>query len=1763
MFSTPPIEAAIELLLRGFFNTSKYLSPCLLTPPPQRCRVRYNLIVGAVIRSHSFSLVSMHEYIFSLRSISIKITAPRAAAVLTLAALLLLPTAALASYLPGQTLNPSCTPTDPTCVVVANTAGTFVATSTTATSTFAGNVSVSGNLAIGNVTGILKAVAGVITTALVNLSSDVTGVLGIANGGTGLAASPTYGQVLVGNNSGGYSLTATSSLGIVGSQWTTNISNIFYTTGNVGIGTSSPSQTLSVGGNGYFSGGLTLGTALSIANGGTGTTSASGVVSGLQFLQSTSTSITRSVQSKLSDTISVKDFGAAGNALSYSDGTITQGSSAFSSNSATFTSADVGKTIWIDYAGSGTSSLQTTITGFTDSHHVTLGANAATSVPYSFLYSVFVSTAQSGSGSYVPGDTITLLGGTASVPAIVTVDRTKVMSATLVSGGTGGTTSTGSSSGSCVATGTTGSGERKFSMNVTLTSGVITSIGTFTNYGQYSANPTSLSAEPVTGCGSLSGATVSLVMGVLLPVVTTPGTYSATASTLTQSSTSGSGTGATFSGSFVTGGQFTYGTDDTNAWSNAINYVATLDKAGAPTCLYAPGGIYLITSALPTFSKVAGCIKGAGTEQTFIYAAPSLSGDVFSWSEAWGGANNPAPYGSPTLLVSSQGAGPILADLHIVGDQSATNTQNAITLFDRDDYVSIDSVFVDHMNGSCFRTGVTKNVPTQAYIRESYIENLHCFNSGNATHPGVDLLSTNTTSGDATNEVTFQDVNIFAPNGPGFVLHSNGASALRLINVNNLRVEGQQTGIEPGNLVQIGDSSLVGLVDTISFNQLQLISPYLGYAALDVTADSSTDQPYYINVNNAETSGSPYGQGLRIEAGRSMSFNFQGIGTNDYQLYVAASPLVGSGITVSDNGAESSLYASIDSSSVGSVKTPSGQPIASLSSYNTSFGSTALSANTTGSNNAAFGYGALSINTTGANITAIGYLAGASVTNPSSGTFIGSKAGFSNTTGFGNVCIGSGACYSNAQGSDNTVIGTNAGYNLLTGSGYNVLIGFGGNNSNVYPTTAKDSIEIGDQLNVLPNNAYARLDIGNLLFASGLASTTVVSSGQFGIGTSSPYARFSIAANSGDTNTTLFVIASSTPGATTTLFSIDNTGSTTIANGVNITGGCFAINGSCLVSGSGAQTNTVNTWTVLQTFNNGLNTLGTTGGYQIDGNLILQASTTNSSLLVGQSAGANLLASTSAAGNIAIGFQALQNATSSSYNTALGYQALKSSATISNPGFNTAVGYQGLTAITSGFYNTSLGYFAGKNNTSGNQGTFVGAFAGQVQVSGNANVYVGYNAGQAGTTAFGNTCLGANSCFQNTQASNNIAIGGGAGYKLGTGSSNNIIIGLGNSTDANQPTTDKDSIIIGNQLSALSNSAYASLDIGNLIFATGLASTSAISTGNVGIGTTTPYSRLTVWGTDTASTSPFAVVNSASTTVFAVFDNGNATYSGSIYQSSDQRLKTDILSLDASSSLADIEGLNPVSYTRLDQEDGTNLGFIAQQVQQIFPELVSTTSATALTPNGTLTLNYVGLIAPMVKAIQALGTEIASLEQTVASFAQSFTTNILTANTGNFQKLCVQKSDGTSVCVTGDQLATVLAGSGQQSSGSDDTDPQSSDTSASTTPPIIQVNGDNPATINLGDTYSDLGATITGPKADLNLGVQTFVGTTPMSQAVIDTSAPATYHIYYVVTDANGLTSTSTRTVIVQAVTSEDNSNSDAATSSADDTASTTPTQNN
>lgn len=151
-----------------------------------------------------------------------------------------------------------------------------------------------------------------------------------------------------------------------------------------------------------------------------------------------------------------------------------------------------------------------------------------------------VDTIQSGAGSYVPADTIEIAGGTNSIAAVFTVTHTQVASATVAAAGTGGTP------GTATVTGTTGTGT-KFEASVTISGGgAISSVNSITTGGDYTVNPTSLTAEPVTG-GGLTGAQLNVKMGVLSVTPSIVGSYTALPSSpVAQAATSGAGTGATF-----------------------------------------------------------------------------------------------------------------------------------------------------------------------------------------------------------------------------------------------------------------------------------------------------------------------------------------------------------------------------------------------------------------------------------------------------------------------------------------------------------------------------------------------------------------------------------------------------------------------------------------------------------------------------------------------------------------------------------------------------------------------------------------------------------------------------------------------------------------------------------------------------------------------------------------------------------------------------------------------------------------------------------------------------------------------------------------------------------------------------------------------------------------------------------------------------------------------------------------------------------------
>jgi hypothetical protein len=138
----------------------------------------------------------------------------------------------------------------------------------------------------------------------------------------------------------------------------------------------------------------------------------------------------------------------------------------------------------------------------------------------------------------------------------------------------------------------------------------------------------------------------------------------------------------------------------------------------------------------------------------------------------------------------------------------------------------------------------------------------------------------------------------------------------------------------------------------------------------------------------------------------------------------------------------------------------------------------------------------------------------------------------------------------------------------------------------------------------------------------------------------------------------------------------------------------------------------------------------------------------------------------------------------------------------------------------------------------------------------------------------------------------------------------------------------------------------------------------------------------------------------------------------------------------------------PVSFKYNEEYASTTYwGFIAEEMASTSPQLAH------INPDGTVqTINSTAILSVAVKALGELDLNLLSISSSTAtsteesrSFAQNFFNSIFSKLTdwfadaangvGKFfadevhtDTLCVKKSDGTDVCVTGDQLSNLLSG---------------------------------------------------------------------------------------------------------------------------------------
>ena len=326
-----------------------------------------------------------------------------------------------------------------------------------------------------------------------------------------------------------------------------------------------------------------------------------------------------------------------------------------------------------------------------------------------------------------------------------------------------------------------------------------------------------------------------------------------------------------------------------------------------------------------------------------------------------------------------------------------------------------------------------------------------------------------------------------------------------------------------------------------------------------------------------------------------------------------------------------------------------------------------------------------------------------------------------------------------------------------------------------------------------------------------------------------------------------------------------------------------------------------------------------------------------------------LLNNTTGISNNAFGMWALRGNTEGGYNSAFGENSLFSNITGHD---NSAFGSDALSLNTTGLYNNAFGSLSLRSNTTGFSNNAFGFNALSDNTEGSAVSAFGDNALKRNTTGEGNSAFGAQALYSNTTGNNNNAFGANA-LSQNTEGSYNIAIGNFAGTTI---TTGNGNIAIGNFSQVPDGTADNQISIGNSIYVTG--ATGEPLAGSVGIGM---YPDPTTYKLSVASK------------IYCV---------GGVTTTSDIRYKKNITTISAPLDI--ISQLRGTSYEfRTDEfpqkgfSEGKQLGVIAQEVEKVLPELVTTGT------DGYKSVNYDGFIPVLIEGMKAQQTQIELQQQII------------------------------------------------------------------------------------------------------------------------------------------------------------------------------------
>jgi len=379
-----------------------------------------------------------------------------------------------------------------------------------------------------------------------------------------------------------------------------------------------------------------------------------------------------------------------------------------------------------------------------------------------------------------------------------------------------------------------------------------------------------------------------------------------------------------------------------------------------------------------------------------------------------------------------------------------------------------------------------------------------------------------------------------------------------------------------------------------------------------------------------------------------------------------------------------------------------------------------------------FGFNAASVGT-GSNTTAFGYKAGEDSTNGFSWTAIGSFAGASNTTGDAWVAVGRSSATSNTSGDNFVSIGAASGQYVALSSGY-ITIGH----------QAADSLNGGGNATSISNSVYIGKD--TKVSANGVTNENVFGYGALG----------------GGINTVTLGNLSVLEVITTGEFNSSN--ASPLASSP---GGIPATNGYALIAdGSGGSS-----WTSIST-----------------GTPTLQEVTTEGSTTSVVTNFTGGITSTFATASERFGFNAGVNTTGI---------------------WNSAFGYEAATLTTSGQLYTAIGYRAGASNITGGSWTAIGSRAGENMTTGGSWTSVGQSSARSMITGSNWTSVGGDAAGKITTGNNWVAIGTAAALKLNDNNNNATDFTnstyIGSSTKVSENGVDNETVIGYNAEGAGSN----------------------------------------------------------------------------------------------------------------------------------------------------------------------------------------------------------------------------------------------------------------------------------------------------------------------------------------------------------------------